>query len=450
MLIDKKLLLTNTLTKRKELFTPRTPEKVLMYVCGITPYDNAHVGHGRCYVTFDVLYRLLKFLGYQTTYVRNFTDIDDKLLNRAQQEFNDRMRYQEIAQRYMLSFSDDMQKLACLTPDKEPRATETIGAMLELIQKLITKGHAYEVNGDVYFAVRSFKDYGKLSGRNLEDLCAGARVEINEQKRDPLDFALWKGEPEGTFWKSPWGYGRPGWHIECSAMASKLLAPHIDIHGGGMDLIFPHHENEIAQSEGVYGPPFANYWIHIAFVRINQEKMSKSLNNFFTLKQIFDEFDPMVLRFYYISHNYNIPLDFSFEGLANAHKAYNKLCRILAGTSTASLTATEISQSTIATKILDFLCDDLNAAGALGVVFEHADELASQPAQAAAVRTIFSTILGLGLEPVAQKEVAITPEIQELINQRDQARAEKNWRKADELREQLRQMGFEIQDKKKN
>lgn len=447
MFLDKKLFLTNTLTKQKELFVPCTPEKVLMYVCGITPYDNAHVGHGRCYVTFDILYRLLKFIGYQTTYVRNFTDIDDKLLNRAQKELGDRMRYHEIAERYMRSFSDDMHKLNCLTPDKEPRATQTINEIIALIQQLITKGHAYEINGDVYFSVRSFSDYGKLSGRNLEDLCAGARVEINELKRDPLDFALWKSEPDGTFWKSPWGYGRPGWHIECSAMASTLLAPHIDIHGGGMDLIFPHHENEIAQSEGVYGPTFSNYWIHIAFVRINQEKMSKSLNNFFTLKQIFDEFEPMVLRFYYISHNYNIPLDFSFEGLTSAHKAYNKLCRILARASS-QVAPSEILQNTIAKQIIDFLCDDLNAAGALGVVFEHADQLAAQPAQAATVRTIFTTILGLPLQQVATKEIKITPEIQQLIDQRTQARAEKNWQKADELRDELRKLGVEIQDKK--
>ena len=448
MTLLKQLAITNTLTKKKEIFKSRESERVLMYVCGVTPYDDAHIGHGRCYVTFDTLYRLLKTLGYQVKYARNFTDIDDKLLNRAQQEFGDRMRYHEVAERYMQSFAADMKQLNCLTPDEQPLATAMIEPMLDLIRQLIDKKHAYVVDGDVYFSVRSFKDYGKLSGRNLEDLISGARVEINEQKRDPLDFALWKSEPEGTFWKSPWGYGRPGWHIECSAMASALLAPHIDIHGGGMDLIFPHHENEIAQSEGVYGPNFANYWIHNAFVRINQEKMSKSLGNFFTLKQVMEQFDPMVLRFYYLNHNYNIPLDFSFDGLTAAQKTYNKLCRLLVGNNQPCLDVSDLAQNSIAHKMLDFVCDDLNTAGAFGVLFEHADELATQEVERGAVRWLLQNVFGLALVPIVQKEVAITPEIQTLLDKREQARKAKDWKTADMLREQLRQFGVEVQDKK--
>ena len=375
MIPVKSLVLTNTLVKQKDIFKPLTPGRVLMYACGITPYDDAHVGHGRCNVTFDILYRLLKFLNYRVTYARNFTDIDDKLLNRAQQEFGDQMRYPEIAARYMQSFTQDMNALNCLTPDIEPRATQAIDQMLTLIQQLIEKKHAYVVDGDVYFAVRSMSDYGKLSGRNLEDLQAGARVEVNTQKRDPLDFALWKSEPEGTFWKSPWGDGRPGWHIECSAMVCSLLAPHIDIHGGGMDLIFPHHENEIAQSEGVYGPNFSNYWVHNAFVRINQEKMSKSLGNFFTLKDVMAQFDPMVLRFYYLNHNYTIPLDFSFDGLTAAQKTYTKICRIFQDTKDKNFSIEELAVTIVARAMLDCLCDDLNTAGALGVFFEHIELL---------------------------------------------------------------------------
>jgi len=313
MFIMKNLLeVTNTLSGKKEQFIPINPPQVKMYVCGITPYDYAHIGHGRVYVTFDILFRLLTYLDYKVTYCRNFTDIDDKLLNRAQNELNDKMRYQEIADRYINSFHEDMKLLNCLPPDFEPKVTQTIPEIINFIQGLMDKGFAYRTNGDIYYDVCKLPDYGKLSKRHLEDLKCGARVEIDESKKNPFDFALWKSESEGTFWKSPWGWGRPGWHIECSAMALKFLGQHIDIHGGGMDLIFPHHENEIAQSEGLFGPPFAKYWIHNAFVRINKEKMSKSLGNFFTLKDVFAKFDPMVIRFFYINHNYNIPIDFFF------------------------------------------------------------------------------------------------------------------------------------------
>ena len=340
--MSKVLYISDTLTGKKAEFKPLSAGKVKLYVCGVTPYDHAHVGHGRCYVSFDLFYRLLNYLGYSVNYCRNFTDVDDKLLNKAEAEFGDKHRYKEVADRYIKSFTEDVASLGCKTPNHEPRVTETIPEIIELIEGLIANGKAYEVDGDVYFSVRNFPDYGKLSKRDIEDLQAGARVDINEKKKDPLDFALWKAEEEGTFWKSPWGYGRPGWHIECSAMSKSLLGEQIDVHAGGMDLIFPHHENEIAQTEGLTGKQFAQYWMHNAFVQINKEKMSKSLGNFFTLKDILKKFDPQVVRFYYLSHSYNVPMDFAFEEIEKLQKSYKKLVRFFEPFDTAN--AAENSQ----------------------------------------------------------------------------------------------------------
>lgn len=442
--MKKPLMLTNTLSGKKELFEPRNPNSVLMYVCGVTPYDEAHIGHGRCYVTFDVLFRLLQQLEYEVTYARNFTDVDDKLLNRAEKELGDRMRFGEVAQHYIDSFTDDMEKLNCMKPTVEPRVTQVIPDIIRFVQGLIDKGHAYAVGGDVYYAVRSFPDYGKLSRRTLDDLQVGARVEVNDKKRDPLDFALWKGEPAGSFWHSPWGYGRPGWHIECSAMASKFLGAHIDIHGGGMDLIFPHHENEIAQSEGLFGPRFARYWVHNAFVQVNKEKMSKSLNNFFTLKQVFEQFDPMVVRYYYLNHNYTNPLDFSFEGLQVAEKNYRRLCTLFSD----ACSADAFDQSPIAMLMLDKLCDDLNGAGLFGVLFEQWEDIKNNESELSAVKALLQDLMGLTLLPLPESQVAITPEIQALLDAREKARQDKDWKKSDELRDQLRQLGIEVQDRK--
>ena len=299
-----KLNLTNTMSGLKEEFIPIDPPQIKMYVCGITPYDYAHLGHGRCYVTFDVLYRLLKFLGYQVTYVRNFTDIDDKIINRAIKDFNNPADYKIITDKYISTFEEDMSLLNCQRPTYEPRVTQTINEIIEFIKGLVDSGIAYVSNGDVYFSIKKFKDYGKLSKRTKEDVLAGARVEVREEKHDPLDFALWKSSKDGIGWQSPWGLGRPGWHIECSAMAEKYLGKQIDIHGGGMDLIFPHHENEIAQSEGLNSIPFVKYWFHNAFITVDQEKMSKSLGNFITLKDAFKQVDPMILRYYFVSHHY--------------------------------------------------------------------------------------------------------------------------------------------------
>jgi cysteinyl-tRNA synthetase len=440
------IALTNTLTGKKEPFVSLKEMAVSLYVCGITPYDYAHIGHGRVYVTFDILLRILRLSGYDVTYCRNFTDIDDKLLHRAEKEFGDKFRYVEIAQRYIDAYHEDVAALGCYEPNSEPRVTETVPQIISFIEGLIKNGYAYQVDGDVYYRVMKFPSYGKLSKRKTEDLLVGARVELNEKKENPLDFALWKGEQEGTFWKSPWGYGRPGWHIECSAMAADHLAPHIDIHGGGMDLIFPHHENEIAQSEGLYGGTFSTYWLHNAFVRINEEKMSKSLGNFFTLKDVFESFDPMVVRFYYLQHHYRSPLDFSFQDLQSAEKAYRRLCKAFSGSECPVQMTYEYGKvSPLFQKIVDFVSDDLNTVGALGVVFEHLSDMKDE---LCSIKFFLQQILGLSLELLPEKQVEITEEIRTLLQEREAARAAKEWAKADALRDQLFKLGYEVQDKK--
>lgn len=318
-----KLMIYNTLTKNKEEFVPLEEGKIRMYVCGVTVYDYCHIGHARSAVVFDVIYRYLLFLGYDVTYVRNFTDIDDKIIRRAQEEQTD---YKTIAERYIKAFYEDMDRLGIKRPTVEPRATEYIQDMIEIIKKLFERGYAYQSGRDVYFAVDRFPGYGKLSGRSLEDMMAGARVEVDEHKKNPFDFVLWKSSKEGEpAWDSPWGPGRPGWHIECSAMSAKLLGETFDIHGGGKDLIFPHHENEIAQSEGAFGKPFVRYWIHNGFVNINNEKMSKSLGNFFTIREILEKIHPEVLRLFVLSKHYRSPVDFSDEALRESERGLEKL-----------------------------------------------------------------------------------------------------------------------------
>ncbi len=440
--------ITNTLSGKREVFKPITPHVVKMYVCGITPYDYAHVGHGRVAVVFDLLYRLFRFLDFDATYCRNYTDIDDKLLKRAQKELGDQLKYKEIAQKYITAYQQDVRDLNCLDPDFEPRVTQNIQEIIDFVSGLIDSGHAYVSNGDVYFGIQTFPSYGRLSKHKLDDLRAGARVRVSEKKKDPLDFVLWKGTPEGTFWKSPWGYGRPGWHIECSVMASKYLGKQIDIHGGGMDLIFPHHENEIAQSEALNKKIFANYWMHNAFVRIDKEKMSKSLGNFFTLRQVFEKFDPMVVRFYYLNHQYRAPLDFSFEDMNAIEKTYRRLCKLLKGDCRQNGDRLQMMDFPIIRKMLKFLSDDLNTPGMLGVIFENANKLKENDLERCAVKIFVQEVLGLTLEPLAKKQAEITPEIQKIIDERAQARREKNWTKADSLREKLQELGIEVQDKK--
>ena len=443
------LKITNTLSGKKELFVPLQDHEVKMYVCGITPYDYAHLGHGRVYVIFDVLYRFLNFLGYKVTYCRNFTDIDDKLLNRAEKELNNRLKYDLIATKFIDSFHDDMNALHCLPPTHEPRVTKHIDEIIKFIDGLVKKEKAYAVDGDVYFSIEQFPNYAQLSKHKLKDLHAGARVEVREKKKDPLDFALWKSEPESTFWKSPWGYGRPGWHIECSALAQFYLGEQIDIHGGGMDLIFPHHDNEIAQTEALTGKPFAKYWMHNAFVQINKEKMSKSLGNFFTLQEVFKKFDPIVVRYYYLTHHYRSPLDFSFDDLEVAHKTYQKLARIFSKRpcihplSNESIVSHKVIQS-----MLEFLEDDLNTPGMFGVVFSHLDAIESDENLFCAIKQFLQNVIGLPLNPLLEKEIEITPEIQKLIDDRNQARKAKDWSQADAIRNQLQKLGIDLKDEK--
>jgi cysteinyl-tRNA synthetase len=442
------LKVTNTLTGKKEQFTPLIPGKVLMYVCGVTPYAPAHIGHGRCYVSFDVVYRFLKFLGYDVRYCRNFTDIDDKLINKAEKEFGDRQRYKELADKYIRSFHDDMRALDCQSPNFEPCVTDNIPEIIEFIQGLIDQGQAYQSGGDVYFSVRSFDHYGELSNRHLDDLRAGARVDVREDKKDPLDFALWKSEPKGTFWKSPWGYGRPGWHIECSALAEKYLGDQIDIHGGGLDLIFPHHENERAQSEALHKKTFVRYWLHNGLLNLEKEKMSKSIGNVLTLDALFKEYDPMVLRFYFMSHHYRSPMDFSLDDMPGIQKSYNRLCYAFQSVPVENITFADAEQIPVLARMCDLMAEDFNTAAALGVVFEHLNEIKNDPKTAVAVKSFLHNVLGLSLVPVEQKGAEITPEIQKLLDAREQARRDKNWKRADELRDQLKELGHDVQDKK--
>ncbi len=440
--------ITNTLTGKKESFQSLKPGVVTLYACGITPYDRAHIGHGRSYVSFDLLYRWLTFLGYKVLYCRNFTDIDDKLLNKAREQFGDPLRYKEIADQVILQYQDEMAALNCVSPQYEPRVTEHIPLIIDFIEDLIDKGHAYQSNGDVYFAIDTFDEYGKLSKQRTDELRVGARIEAGEKKKDPLDFVLWKSEPTGTFWKSPWGYGRPGWHIECSAIASHYLDDEIDIHGGGRDLIFPHHENEIAQSESRSKKKFANYWVHNGLVNINKEKMSKSLGNILALEDLLNTYNPMVLRFYFLSHHYRSPLEFSFDDLQAAQKSYKKLCNVFQDVSVGKFTLDQLHEFPITERMLQFLADDLNTTGMFGVVFESLDELKKDTKQLQAAKQILHDVIGLSLVPITEKRLAVTPEIQTLLDEREQARKQKDWARADKIRDQLKTMGFDVQDKK--
>ena len=436
------------MTGQKELFQAQKPHEVLMYVCGITPYDRSHLGHGRSAVVFDLLYRWLCFLGNDVTYIRNITDIDDKILIKAREQYGDYAAYNKVAQYFIDQYHEELKKLNCLPPTKEPRVTEHIPLIIDFIKDLIEKGYAYQSNGDVYFSIKKFPSYAKLSRQKIEDLHAGARIEIDERKHDPLDFALWKSEAEGSFWQSPWGWGRPGWHIECSTLARHYLGDTIDIHGGGRDLIFPHHENEIAQSESLTNKNFAAYWVHNGLIRLAKEKMSKSLGNVLTLEDLLKEHDPMVLRYYFLTHHYQAPFDFSFQDLQAAEKSYKRLCIIFIDTPSSDLDAEALKKIPIIKQMMSFLSDDLNTPGMLGVLFENLDTLKKDSTQRAAVKQFLQNVLGLIFKEQAVKETEITPEIKQMIEEREVARAEKNWQKADMLREKLRTLGYEVQDKR--
>jgi len=370
--------LYNSLGRAKQDFAPVRGNAVSIYVCGITAYDLCHIGHARSAVVFDALVRYLRHKGYDVTFVRNFTDVDDKIIKRAGELG---LSAKDVAERYIAEFYVDMDALGVLRADVEPKCTEHIAEMIALTEKLIKKGHAYAtLMGDVYFKVRSFADYGKLSGRNIEDLQSGARVEPGEQKQDPLDFALWKAaKPGEPFWDSPWGRGRPGWHLECSAMREKFVPLPLDIHGGGQDLAFPHHENEIAQSEAATDGAFARFWVHNGFVQINSEKMSKSLGNFFTIRDILTKILPETLRYFLLSMHYRSPLDFSFDALEEAEKGVRRIYAALEQAD-AALAGTKWSKSPLPKELADALAgyeqgfadaleDDLNTAAALGHLF---------------------------------------------------------------------------------
>jgi cysteinyl-tRNA synthetase len=481
------LRIYNTLTGEKDTFVPLHPGKAGMYVCGVTVYDYCHIGHARANVVFDVIYRYLGYSGYDVTYVRNFTDIDDKIINRANQEGVD---YTTISERYIEAFNQDMARLGLAKPTVEPKATEHIGGIIGVIEALIAKGHAYESDGDVYYAVESFPSYLRLSGRNLEDMLAGARVEVDDRKRNPMDFALWKGSKPGEpSWDSPWGAGRPGWHIECSAMSMEYLGKTFDIHGGGKDLVFPHHENEIAQSEAANGCQFVRYWMHNGFVNINSEKMSKSLGNFFTIREVLEQYDPETLRFFILSAHYRSPIDFSDQNLNDAQAGLERIYSCLAAVD-ATLEGQDIPDQpgegaplppageelreklqSLISRFREAMDDDFNTAQALGVLFEavratnrfmaeSGDQTPATLALLGQVRRLFAEtgdVLGLftsqpaaWLESIKQAksgQMEISPqEIEQLIAERAAARKNRDFKRGDEIRDMLLQKGIQLLD----
>jgi len=446
----------NSLTKQKERFTPIEPGKVKLYVCGMTVYDFCHVGHARVMVVFDVVTRYLRASGYDVTYIRNITDIDDKIIARAN-ENNETI--QALTERFITEMHRDADALGVERPTAEPKATEAISEMLVMIETLIDKGLAYATdNGDVYYDVSEFPDYGKLSGRNIEELRAGERVAVNESKQDPMDFVLWKGaKPEEPSWDSPWGKGRPGWHIECSAMSADSLGKQFDIHGGGQDLQFPHHENEIAQSEGAYGCQYVNYWMHNGFVRIADEKMSKSLGNFFTVREVLEQYDAEVVRYFILTSHYRSPLNYSEEQLDQAKNTLTKFYSALRDVEIDN-TVDWQQDSKFAQRFKTAMDDDFNTALALSVmsdvrqVLNKAQEQqnAEQKNYCASLLVSFGRVLGL-FQQTADAFLAgasddDVTEIEDLINQRNQARVDKDWTKADQVRDKLTAMGIILED----
>ncbi len=473
--------LYNTMSRKKEEFVPIHPGKVGMYVCGITAYDLCHIGHARSAVVFDVLVRYLRHLGLEVTFVRNFTDVDDKIIARANREGKS---CEEIAGTYIAAFHEDMDRLNVVRADMEPKATQFIGAMQDMIAELIGKGYAYKTpSGDVCYRVRAFHDYGKLSGRDINDLRSGARIAIGEEKEDPLDFALWKASKPGEpFWESPWGKGRPGWHLECSVMSRKYLDIPLDIHGGGQDLIFPHHENEIAQSEAASDKELAHFWVHNGFVQINSEKMSKSLNNFKTIRDILDVCQPETLRYFLLEKHYRGPLDFSFDGLYASEKGLKKVYEALRDVETALARQSwkhgtlppEWQEEFQAVKKGFFAAmdDDINTAAALGYIFD-AVRMVNRLMEDKALRNKdcsreflkefselagqWTSILGVFGQPpqkfltemrdfrAARSGIDIA-RVEQLIRERAEARAAKDFARSDELRQEIADTGVEVRD----
>ena len=459
----------NTLNRRKEELVPARGGEVRIYVCGVTVYDVSHIGHGRSAIVFDVIRRYIRHRGYAVKFVKNFTDVDDKIIRRANQEG---VPAQEISERYIAEYRADMASLGVLPADVEPKATEHVPQMIALIERLIRQGVAYPVDGDVYFEVRRFPGYGKLSGKNLEELQAGARVEVDERKRDPLDFALWKAtKPGEPAWKSPWGDGRPGWHIECSAMAMQYLGETLDVHGGGEDLIFPHHETEIAQSEAATGKPFARHWLHNGFVNLAAEKMSKSLGNTLTIKDLVRRHDPEAIRLYLLGTHYRNPLEFGDERIIEAGRALARLRalkeeaeRIAArGTPAPGPDGGLFDQVAVQRARFEAaMDDDFNPPQALGVLFDRArvlhtarEQVAQGTAGAGAFLmgvgelVVLSQVLGL-LEGGGRRATAIDPQlkakVESLVYLRQEARRQRDFAEADRLREELTRLGVVLED----
>ncbi len=449
----KPLYLYNTATQRKEIFTPQNPPAVSLYVCGITVYDECHLGHGRVFIVFDVLVRLLQGMGYKVKYVRNITDIDDKIILRAEQE---KVTWSEIATRYTHSMQDVFNKLGLAKPDLEPKATDYMEQMFDLIQKLIAKGLAYALpSGDVYYATEKFSGYGLLGHQNLEDLRVGARVALNTEKHSPLDFVLWKSsKPNEPSWTSPWGQGRPGWHTECAAMTRDLLGETLDIHGGGGDLCFPHHENERAQCEGVSGKPFVKQWMHVGFVQVDDQKMSKSLGNFHTLRDLMHLQDPEVIRYFLISTHYRSPLPFRLEALTQARQSLNTLYLALRDIPA----TTPMQHLPQEAAFFGALYDDLNTPLALTVLFEICHEIyhfkkthPEKAAQYSATLKYWGSFLGiLQQEPAGFLQSFVSAdrqkEIQVLVAAREEARKQREYAKADSIRQQLLAEGVLLED----
>ncbi len=448
----------NTLTRKKEEFVPIDKDEVKMYACGPTVYDYIHIGNARPAIVFDTMRRYLEYRGTRVKFVQNFTDIDDKMIKRANEEG---ITVKELADRFIGEYFDDAKALGIEKATIHPKATENIDAIIDIIKHLVDNGYAYDVDGDVYFATKQFKDYGKLSQQPLEDLEAGARIEVGEKKRDPMDFAVWKKQKKGEpAWESPWGMGRPGWHIECSAMANKYLGKTIDLHAGGGDLIFPHHENEIAQSECANGCQFSNYWMHNGYINLDGKKMSKSLGNFFTVRDIRKSYDGEIIRFFILSAHYRSPINFSDALMEQAKSAVERVYTcidnlefMMKSASDKAMEETELSEKLdgFKSKFIEAMDDDLNTAGATAAIFDIVyaanTELTSESS-----RAIIEKTLGLirelgGVLGLFQKEKkSIDAEIEELIEKRSKARAEKNWAEADAIRDKLKEMNIVLKD----
>ncbi|SPZ49865.1 Cysteine--tRNA ligase [Sarcina ventriculi] len=451
----------NTLTKKKEEFKPLVAGKVKMYVCGPTVYNFFHIGNGRTFIVFDTIRRYFEYRGYEVEFVQNFTDIDDKMIKRANEE---NTTVKEVGDKYIKEYYEDADNLNIERATVNPRATEYITQIIDFVKGLVDKGYAYEVDGDVYFSTKKFGDYGKLSGQNIEDLQSGARISIDERKKDPMDFAIWKAQKPGEpAWKSPWGMGRPGWHIECSCMAKNILGDTIDIHAGGSDLAFPHHENEIAQSEALTGKTFANYWLHSAFVNVNNQKMSKSLNNFLTARAALEKFDADVIRFLMLSAHYRQQLNFSEELLlsakASVERIYNtiyNLENLLDEVRTTHITDEEKkylqSLNKYKEKYIEKMDDDFNTADAITAIFDLIKDVninvnidSSKELITGCLNLIRELGKPLGMLQKSTK-VNLDDEIQKLVNERQQARKDKNWALADKIRDDLKNRGIVLED----